>query len=450
MANADLTAAGIRALRGALGGGQVIFDGPRLEAYAGDRSAAESVTPAAVCLPSSPAEVSAVIAACARERIPVTARGAGTGKAGGCVPGPGGVVCSLERLVGVTGLSAADQQAEVLAGTVTARLREEVESEGLFYPPDPASLDECTVGGNVATNAGGPLCVKYGVTADYVLGLDAVLADGRPVRLGRRAIKGVAGYDLRGLMVGSEGTLGVITSVTLRLLPLPGEVLTAWISFGDPLAACEAVQAILAAGVLPRTLELMDATALRGAADGAALLLEVDGPEGTCEPQLTRALDAASGTSVAVRISGSPAESAELWELRRSTSDAIKEPFSHHLSEDVAVPTGRLSELIRRVTEVAAEDPELTVASYGHAGDGNLHVNLLYDDPALAPRVRRASERVFRIALDLGGTVTGEHGVGLLKRPYLDWELGAPAMDLHRAIKAALDPEGILNPGKVI
>ena len=450
MASAELSAARIRALREALGADGLILEGPRLDDYAGDRSAAEQVTPAAVCLPSSPAEVAALIAACAREGIPVTARGAGTGKAGGCVPAPGGVVCSLERLTGVTALSAADQQAEVLAGTVTGQLRERASAAGLFYPPDPASLDECTVGGNVATNAGGPLCVKYGVTADYVLGLDVVLADGRPVRFGRRAIKGVAGYDLRGLLVGSEGTLGVITSATVRLLPLPGEVRTAWLTFGDPLAACEAVRSILASGVLPRALELLDATALRGAEGGAALLLEVDGPAGSCEPQLARTLDAASATCRSARIAASPDESAQLWELRRSTSDAIKEPFAHHLSEDVAVPTGRLAELLRGLAEVAAEAPELTVASYGHAGDGNLHVNLLWNDPDLLPAVTRASERVFRIALDLGGTVTGEHGIGLLKRPYLDWELSPRALDLHRAIKGALDPEGILNPGKVI
>ena len=450
MATAELSAVRIRALREALGTDAVLLEGPRLEEYAGDRSAAAPVAPAAVCLPADPAAVAALIATCAREGIPVTARGAGTGKAGGCVPAPGGIVCSLERLDGVSRVSAADQQAEVLAGTVTAAVRDRVEGEGLFYPPDPASLDECTVGGNVATNAGGPLCVRYGVTGDYVLGLDAVLADGRPVRLGRRSLKGVAGYDLRGLMVGSEGTLGVITAVTLRLLPLPAEVRTAWITFDDAVTACEGVLAILGSGVLPRALELMDATALGGEAGGAALLLEVDGPSRTCEPQMARALDAVAGRASTVRAAETPVESAALWELRRQTSDAIKEPFAHHLSEDVAVPTGRLAELLRRLGDIGADAPELTVAAYGHAGDGNLHVNLLYDDPALAPLVRRVSERVFRAALDLGGTVTGEHGIGLLKRPYLAWELPPPAMDLQRAVKQALDPEGILNPGKVI
>lgn len=450
MVSAELSAARIRALRETLDTDAVLLEGPRLEEYAGDRSAAEPVIPAAVCLPASPADVAALIATCAREGIPVTARGAGTGKAGGCVPASGGVVCSLERLLGVTRVSAADQQAEVLAGTVTGDLRARVEREGLFYPPDPASLDECSVGGNVATNAGGPLCVKYGVTGDYVLGLDAVLADGRPVRLGRRAIKGVAGYDLRALMVGSEGTLGVITSVTLRLLPLPAEVRAAWITFENAVEACEGVLSILGAGVLPRALELMDATALRGAARGAALLLEVDGPSWTCEPQMARALDAVAGRAATVRVAETPAESDALWELRRKTSDAIKEPFAHHLSEDVAVPTGQVAELLRRLEDIGAAAPDLTVAAYGHAGDGNLHVNLLYDSADLTPLVRGVSEQVFRAALDLGGTVTGEHGIGLLKRDYLGWELPPPAMDLQRAVKQALDPEGILNPGKVI
>lgn len=445
-----LTSAQLHALREAVGRESLILDPDRLADHAGDRSAAEPVVPAAVCLPEDPSAVAALLSACAVEGLPVTPRGAGTGKAGGCVPAPGAVVCGLERLKGVPRVSARDRQAEVLAGTVTADLRDTVERDGLFYPPDPASLDECTVGGNVATNAGGPLCVKYGVTGDYVLGADVVLASGRPARIGRRTIKGVAGYDLRGLLVGSEGTLAVVTSVTLRLLPAPAEVRTAWITFESAVAACAGVQAILAAGVLPRALELMDATALRGEAAGAALLLEVDGPAGTGDPQLDRALDAIGAAAGSARIAGSAGEAASLWELRRSTSDAIKEPFAHHLSEDVAVPTGRLGDLLRRLDALAQATPELTVAAYGHAGDGNLHVNLLYDDPALAPLVRRTSEDVFRAALDLGGTVTGEHGIGLLKRPYLGWEQDETVLGLQRAIKGALDPAGILNPGKVL
>jgi len=450
VAAAELSAARIRALRGAVGSAAVLLEPEQRSEYAGDRSVAEPVIPAAVCLPATPEAVAELMAVCARESIPVTARGAGTGKAGGCVPTPGAVVCGLERLVGVTRLSAADQQAEVLAGTVTADLNRAASAAGLFYPPDPASLDECSVGGNVATNAGGPLCVKYGVTGDYVLGLDVVLADGRPLRVGRRSIKGVAGYDLRGLLVGSEGTLAVITGVTVRLLPAPAEVRTAWITFDSTVDACEGVQAILAAGVLPRALELLDTNALRIAGGGAALLLEVDGPVGTAAPQLERAVDVLGERPLAVRPADTAEKTAALWELRRRASDEIKQPFAHHLSEDIAVPTGRLAELLRRLGDLAATTPELTVVAYGHAGDGNLHVNLLYDDPDLGRRVRLLSEQVFRLALDLGGTITGEHGIGLLKRPYLAWEQDATALSLQRAVKQALDPAGILNPDKVL
>jgi len=450
VAPAELTSNQIRALREAVGRDALRLEPEQRAEYAGDRSVAAPVIPAAVCLPTTADAVAALLGACARESIPVTPRGTGTGKAGGCVPAPGAVVCGLERLAGVTRVSAADQQAEVLAGTLTADLHAAAAAEGLFYPPDPASLDECTVGGNVATNAGGPRCVKYGVTGDYVLGLDLVLADGRPLRVGRRAIKGVAGYDLRGLLVGSEGTLAVITGVTARLLPAPAEVRTAWITLDSAVEACEAVQAILAAGILPRALELLDAAALRGTTGDAALLLEVDGPEGTTEPQLERAFAAVGDRARSLRRATSADESAALWERRRATSRAIKEPFAHHLSEDVAVPTGRLAELLRRLDALSATAPELTLAAYGHAGDGNLHVNLLYDDPALGERVRRVSERIFRIALELGGTLTGEHGIGLLKRPYLPWEQDPVSLALQRSVKRALDPAGILNPDKVL
>ena len=447
----ELSTGQVRALREAVGRGSVLLDPRQRRDHAGDRSVAEPVLPAAVCRPTSADAVAALLQVCARERLPVTPRGAGTGKAGGCVPSPGGVVCSLEGLAGVERLSTADQQVEVGAGTVTGDVRAAVEAEGLFYPPDPASLDECTIGGNVATNAGGPLCVKYGVTGDYVMGLEAVLADGRRVRVGRRTIKGVAGYDLRGLLVGSEGTLAVITAVTLRLLPRPSQVRTAWLTFSSASRACEAVAAVLRAGLLPRALELLDAPALSERADGqAALLLEVDGPPGTGDAQLTAAMEVAAARAETSRVAETEAQVRELWELRRTTSAALKAPFAHHLSEDVAVPTGQLASFLHRLDDLRGEGTGITIAAYGHAGDGNLHVNLLYDDPDLGPAVRRMAERVFRIALELGGTITGEHGIGLLKRPYLPWEQPEKLLELQRRIKRAFDPAGVLNPGKVL
>jgi len=424
--------------------GDAIDDG-----YTRDRSAASGVAPFAVCLPTDTAAVARLVQWCCREGVPLTPRGAGTGKAGGCVPSPGGVVCSLERMAGIDQLSPGDQRVEVRAGTITATLRDAVEEKGWFYPPDPASLDECTVGGNIATNAGGPCCLKYGVTADYVLGLEAVLADGRVVQPGRRSIKGVAGLDLRGLLVGSEGTLGIVTRATLRLRPRPPEVAAAWIAFPSSAAACEAASRVLALGLLPRAMELLDETALAAVdrGGGAALLVEFDGLDAA--RQLGTALGELASATEGVDIAADPDERAALWAMRRSISDEIKKPYAYHLSEDVAVPVSRIADLVRAIRPIGARTG-IAVAAYGHAGDGNLHVNLLYDDLAQLPQVTEASESIFRAALDLGGTITGEHGIGLCKRPYLGWEQSEELIEAQRAIKRALDPEGILNPGKVL
>jgi len=428
----------------------VRFDPDACEPYGEDRSAAEPCTPAAVCLPRSTAEVAALVAACSREGMHLTPRGAGTGKAGGCITSPGGVVCSLERLVGIERLSPGDQLVEVLAGTVTADVHRVVEEAGWFYPPDPASLDECTIGGNVATNAGGPCCLKYGVTGDSVLGLEVVLADGSVVFAGRRALKGVAGYDLRGLLVGSEGSLGVITRVIARIRPRPPVTRTAWVPFRGADAACEAVAGAMGAGLLPRALELFDRPVLRAMdrQEGAALLVEVDGEEASCDGQIERLLASFStrGALGAVTVATGRDQRQRLWQRRREASDAVKRGYAYHLSEDVAVPVGRLPELLRRLEDLGGRGG-VDLAAYGHAGDGNLHVNLLYQHPEQRPAVTALSEAIFRAALDLGGTITGEHGVGRLKRPYLAWEQPSRMLDLQGSIKAALDPGGVFGPG---
>lgn len=432
------------------------LDPDEMSAYASDRSTATPCLPAAVCRPRSTAEVSALVAACARARIPVVPRGGGTGKAGGCVPSAGAVVCSLENMAGIQRIAPADQLVEVLPGTLTGYLRRAVAEQGWFFPPDPASLDECTVGGNVATNAGGPCCLKYGVTGDYVMGLEVVLSDGRVVRPGRRSIKGVAGYDLCGLLTGSEGTLGIITGITARIVPRPPAVVTAWLAFDSAMDACRAVTAVMAARVVPRTAELMDRTVLGavGRDEGAALLVELDGSEAGCRDQLAALERALVGQRVrGLELAADEPQRRALWDLRRGISAAVKRPFAHALSEDVAVPVSQLPVLIQRL-EVIAERAGITVAAYGHAGDGNLHVNLLSDGPAPgeAPgeALGEAAEAVFRAALDLGGTITGEHGIGLLKRPYLPWEHAPALLEIQRHIKRALDPGNVLNPGKIL
>lgn len=447
----ELRPGALQALRAAVGGAGLVRDPAQLRDWAGDRSAAQPRVPLAVCLPAEVNQVAALVDACRREGLPLTARGAGTGKAGGCVPTAGGVVCGLQRMRGIRRLDGADQTVEVLPGTVTGALRDEVSAAGWFYPPDPASLDECTIGGNVATNAGGPLCVKYGVTRDWVLGLEVVLASGAVVRTGHRSRKGVAGYDLTALLVGSEGTLGIITAAVLRLCPRPLAVRTLWVRFPTTIEACAVVPRIFAAGVLPRALELFDGRLVQmdELAGDAALLVELDGDERGAEADLQRVLDELGPHASSPRLARDSAERDALWARRRRFSDAVKQGHALHLSEDVAVPLGRLPELLRRVDEVR-DHSGLAVAAYGHAGDGNLHVNLLYDDPADRPRVIEASEEIFRAALDLGGTITGEHGIGLLKRPYLGWEQGPEVLDLQRRIKAALDPDGVLNPDKVL
>ena len=419
-----------------------------LAEYAADRSSAPACPPAAVCRPTSTAEVAELVAACAAAGTPVVPRGAGTSKAGGCVPTPGAVVCSLENLTGIQRLAPEDQLVEVLPGTLTGDLRRAVAEAGWFFPPDPASLDECTIGGNVATNAGGPSCLKYGVTGDYVLGLEVVLADGRVIRPGRRSIKGVAGYDLCSLITGSEGTLGIVTRVFARIVPRPPSVATAWITFDDSLDACRAVAAVMGAGIQPRTAELMDRTVLRsvGRDEGAALLVEVDGTEAGCREQMDALRRTLADHPVRdLQLAADEPQRQALWELRRGISAAVKEPYEHAISEDVAVPVSRIPDLMQRLERIAAR-AGITVVAYGHAGDGNLHVNLLSNGPDLTDAV----ESVLRAALDLGGTITGEHGIGTLKRPYLPWEQPADLLDVQRRLKETLDPTGVLNPGKIL
>lgn len=431
-----------------------------VEAYARDESHCPPSPPAAVVFAESRADVQAVLRFAAERRIPVTPCGARTGKSGGSIPVHGGIALSLERMDRILELHRDDGVMVVEPGVITGRIMEAAEAAGLFYPPDPNSWETCTIGGNVAENAGGPRALKYGVTRDYVLGLEAVLPGGEVVRTGRRTIKGVAGYDLTALLVGSEGTLAVVTEVTLRLVPLPRQVRTALCVFPDAVAAARSVSAVLAAGILPRTLELLDDQAI-AAADtrgpfrfpkgaGAAILAETDGDDGDAVlAALVRLGEiAVEQGAIDVLVAHSESQRRDLWATRRQVSTALKALYPRKISEDIVVPRSRIPEAIERFKAIGRAHG-LPVATYGHAGDGNLHTNVLFRDDSERPAVEACLEALMRATLELGGTITGEHGVGLAKKPFLPWEQGAELLELQRRLKGAFDPSGILNPGKI-
>lgn len=437
-------------------------DADVLEAYAHDDAEwAEWSPPLCLVRPRTADEVQSVVRACLRHGAAVVARGAGTGLSGGANAVAGCVMLSLERMDAVLEVDELERLAVVQPGVVNDDLRARVAEHGLWYPPDPASSPWSTVGGNAATNAGGVCCVKYGVTRDYVLGMQIVTGTGELVRVGRRTAKGVAGYDLTGLLVGSEGTLGIITEITVRLRPARPPEQTVAGFFDSLTAAGEAVREVAAAGLTPSALELIDRNCLRAvdawknmglSADAEVVLLgRVDTPGATGEQEAAALLAAfeRGGATWADR-STDEAEGEALFAARRLAYPAL-ERLGPVLTEDVCVPRGAVPAMLGRI-EAIGRAHDVLIANIAHAGDGNLHPLLIVpagDDDARA-RAEKAFTAIIDAALDLGGTVTGEHGVGLLKRAGLRSELSPPVLDMHRAIKAALDPAGILNPGKVV
>jgi len=443
----------------ALGPNAVHDDETLCSAFAKDESDMGEFRPDLIVYPRSAEEVSQILRLSFAWKVPVTPCGARSGKSGGSLALEGGVALSLEKMNRIKSLSGEDLTAVVEPGVVTGDLMKAAEAQGLFYPPDPNSWEWCTLGGNIAENAGGPRALKYGVTRDYVLGLEWVLPDGEILRVGRQTIKGVAGYDLVGLFVGSEGTLGVATEITLQLLPKPRFVQTALVLFDSVLQAAHAVTAVLQGGILPRTLELLDDVTIR-AVDGrgysfppntgAAVLAEVDGnhEEGLfAELSLLGELCQKAGAKD-VLIAQSEAQREGLWAARRSASSALRAVKKFKISEDIVVPRSRIPEAIEALKAMGAS-LGLTVATYGHAGDGNLHANVLYAGPAEKPKVDEALRQMLALTVALGGTITGEHGVGYAKRPFLPLEQPANVIALERKLKALLDPAGLLNPGKI-
>lgn len=433
-----------------------------LAVYSYDGTFSEGL-PGVVVLPSTTDQVSAVVKIAAEACIPIVPRGMGSGLAAGSVPLPGGsIVLCLTRMNRILEIDTENAVVRLKAGVVTADLQAAVEQVGLFYPPDPSSIRHSTIGGNVACNAGGPRCLKYGVTGDYVMGLTVVLADGTILRTGQKTIKDVTGYDLNALFTGSEGTLGIVTEVLLRLVAKPSHAQTALAEFTSLDDASKTVNAILTAGIVPATLELLDQTALICVEEAmhlglktdieAALLIETDGADLQAvqrEIQEAGRISTENGAR-AVTVAQTEAERSSLWKARRSVSAALGRKAPNKLGEDITVPRSAIPSVVQKLREISAKYG-LPIVIFGHAGDGNLHPNILFDrrDPDQWRRVEQMVAEEFEVSLAAGGTLSGEHGVGVLKQPYLEKALGPISIRLQRQIKQALDPQNIMNRGKI-
>jgi glycolate oxidase len=433
-----------------------------LEAHSTDKWSASS-PPEVVVFAESTAEVSAVLKFANEHRVPVTTRGAGFGYVGGCVPVCGGIVLSTARMNQILGIHPEDGVAIVQPGVITRRLQDAAHAVGWEYPPDPASLKDCSIGGNIATNAGGPRCLKYGVTRNYVLGLEVVLASGEILRIGGRLHKNKTGFDLAGLFTGSEGMLGVVTEATLRLIPRPACRGMLAAIFPDYALAAAAVQGILNSGHLPSALEITDAFTLAAArrrlgADvfppgNAHLIVEIDGRPAAVTSELEE-LDQLLSSLGASFIERAPDEASceRIWTLRREFSYSLRDTGLTKLNEDIVVPRSKLVELVAFARQLEAETG-IPIACFGHAGDGNIHTNLMvkdYENPAIRAHADSALDLLFQWVLEQGGAITGEHGVGLAKKPWIRKALGETSFATHRVLKDALDPNGILNPGKFL
>jgi glycolate oxidase len=457
----QLTDVFVTGLRQSVGAPYVRDDPGSLDDYAADALGIPH-RPAVVVIPAGAAEISAVARLCNEHRIALVVRGAGTGYTGGAVPVAGGVVLSMERLNRILDIDEVNLLAVVEPNVITGDLQRAVERVGLFYPPDPASLDRSSIGGNVAECAGGPRAFKYGTTKRYVLALEVVLPSGEIVRTGSKAVKNVVGYDLTQLLVGSEGTLGIITAVTLRLIPKPPARAALTASFATVAGACTAVTELIRRRVVPAAIELVDGDSLRAVeahvqrrvappAAEALLIIECDGTPASVDEEIVRVREACQAAgAVVVTLAATEAERDDLWGVRRQLSLALRATGLLKINHDVVVPRGRIPELFG-VIEQLKREYRLRVASFGHAGDGNIHVNLMVDraDADELARARQAERVLFENVVALEGSISGEHGIGFAKAPYLGIELAAETIALMKRVKAAFDPNGILNPGKI-
>jgi glycolate oxidase len=452
-----------RQLEKLLGKSRVSIEPATLKEHAGDRWFAAH-PPEVVVFAESTEDVSKLMKFAHRRRIPVTPRGAGYGYVGGCVPLHGGIALSMARMTRIKEINFADAVAVVEPGVITATLQAAARKQRLFYPPDPASMKDCSIGGNIATNAGGPRCLKYGVTRQYVLGLEVVLANGEILRTGGRTHKNKTGFDLIGMFVGSEGLLGVVTEATLRLLPLPPARATLSASFRTFRQAAKAVQETFAAGFLPSALEIADAFTLEAAGEylgkhlapkgSAHLLVDLDGqPESVTSEVHALAKHLEKLKPIGARTALGEADCEELWNLRRAFSASLKATGLTKLNEDIVVPRGKLTDLAE-FAEKLRKKYGYPIACFGHAGDGNIHVNIMaanyHQDPKVYKKVGQALDELFHQVLAWGGVITGEHGIGIAKQRWWNDATSKVSRSVHASLKSALDPHGILNPGKFV
>jgi glycolate oxidase len=451
----------VEMLRAGLPDEAVVTDPDITASYAKDMASfCDSGTPAVVVTARTVEQVQHVMRTATQARVPVVPQGARTGLSGAANATDGCIVLSLTAMDRIVHIDPVDRIAIVEPGVINAALSRAVAEHGLYYPPDPSSWEECTIGGNIGTGSGGLCCVKYGVTAEYVLGLDVVLADGRLLRTGRRTAKGVAGYDLTRLFVGSEGTLGIVVRAVLALKPAPPRQLALAAEFPSAQAACEAVCAIMAGGHVPSLLELMDRTTVRAVNDmarmglpettEALLLAAFDTPDPAADLALVGELCTAAGATAVVPAEDA-AESEMLLQARRLSLTALERITGTTMIDDVAVPRTKLAVMLDGVAAIA-DKYALVIGVCAHAGDGNTHPVVCFDatDPDATRRARESFDEIMALGLELGGTITGEHGVGILKKDWLARELGPVGLELQRGVKAVFDPLGILNPGKVL
>lgn len=445
-----------------IGPGKISISPDVIESHSTDKWYA-SHPPDVVVFAESTADVSSVLSFASQNNIPVTTRGAGYGYVGGAVPLKGGIVLSTARMNRILGMHPEDGVAIVQPGVITGDLQQAAHEVGWEYPPDPASLKDCSIGGNIATNAGGPRCLKYGVTRSYVLGLEVVLADGRVLRTGGRLHKNKTGFDLIGLFTGSEGMLGIVTEATLRLIPKPASRSMLAAVFPDFPMAAAAVQDILNSGHLPSALEITDSFTLAAARKrlgsgvlpegDAHLIVEIDGRPAAVASELEELYQRLVSLGATFIQRAPDAESCErIWKMRREFSFSLRDTGLTKLNEDIVVPRSKLVELVNFARGLEAETG-ISVACFGHAGDGNIHTNLMvadYHDPVIRAKADAALDLLFKWILEQGGAITGEHGVGIAKKPWIREALGEVSLSTHQSVKAALDPLGILNPGKFL
>lgn len=427
--------------------------------YGFDASGLEAA-PSAVVWPRDVLDVVKIMNFAYTNNVPVIPRGAGTGMTGGTIPSKGAVILSLEKMNRILEIDRENLSVLVEPGVINGKLQRELERHGLFYPPDPTSMNFCTIGGNIAENAGGPRALKYGVTRDYVMGLEAVLPNGRVINTGVKTAKGVVGYDLTRLLVGSEGTLAVVTKIRLKVLPLPEDVITLLVLFKDIEQSGNAVKDVISHGIIPRTLEFIDSEAIKAVENykpiglpkdvEAMLLIELDGAPSLITREAEKIAEVCKKLQGEVIMAEDTAAREKLWEARRAVSPALYHLKPAKINEDIVVPRSRITDMLKALRKLSG-DTGIKIVNFGHAGDGNIHVNLMVDrnNKEELDKANELVKEIFRITLELGGTISGEHGIGLTKLNYISMEIQPEELELMKKIKSVFDPNNILNPGKI-